>query len=289
MMFKKTVNPGRTEEYDIEERFKRTDTLTRRKLLEYIPVMILTNMSVFVLSTIDSLVAGNLVGSDALASVQIFIPAVMVLSVFSMLVSSGAGTSMSTCMGKNDVEAIRRTKNAVRTTMILAAAIVAVVQFPIIHIIMGSYDLSPEISSMVWQYAAGMMIAMPIGLISSVGSYQLTILGKMKMLMMLSVGESIINVLMDLFFVEIMHLGVAGIGYGTACANVFRCSATLIYLLKKSDILRSDHSGVYWKEVKDILYCGAPEAAASLMVAVQNYFMMRIILDGFGPAEKETG
>lgn len=272
------------EEYEIEERFRRTDTLTRRKLLEYIPVMILTNMSVFLLSTVDSLVAGNLIGSDALASVQIFMPAVMVISVFSMLVSAGSGTSMSTCMGENDVEAIRRTKNAVRTTMILAAAAVAAVQFPVIYLIISSYDLSPEIRTMTWQYAAGMMIALPLGLISSVGSYQLTILGKMKVLMILSLGESIINLLMNLFFVQVMHLGLAGIGYGTACANVFRCSATLIYLAKKTDILRSDHHGVHWKEVKDILRCGLPEAASSMMVAAQNYFMMMIILEGFGSA-----
>ena len=272
----------KTEEYDIEKRFKRTDTLTRRKLLEYIPVMIMTNMSVFVLSTVDGLVAGNLVGSDALASIQIFMPAVLMISVVSVLVSSGAGTSLSTCIGQNDVEAIRRTKNAVRTTMIAAAVIVAVVQMPIIYIIMSSYDLNPEIKSMVWQYAAGMMIALPIGLISSVGSYQLTILGKMRVLMVLSLGESIINLVMDLFFVEVMHLGVAGIGYGTACANVFRCSVTLIYLLKKSDVLRINYSGTHWKEVKDILRCGMPDAAASMMIAAQNYFMMKIILEGFG-------
>ena len=271
-----------TEEYDIEERFKRTDTLTRRKLLEYIPVMILTNMSVFVLSTVDSLVAGNLISSDALASIQIFMPAVLVISVVSVLVSSGTGTSMSTCIGRNDVEAIRRTKNAVRTTTIAATAFVAVVQMPIIYIIMSSYNLDPEIRSMTWQYAAGMMIALPIGLISSVGSYQLTILGKMRVLMILSLGESIVNLIMDLFFVEVMHLGLAGIGFGTACANVFRCSATLIYMLKKTDIFRSNHSGTHWKEVKDILRCGMPDATASLMIAAQNYFMMKIILEGFG-------
>ena len=278
------MDTGRTvtEEYDIEERFKRTDTLTRRKLLEYIPIMILTNMSVFVLSTVDSLVAGNLVGSDALASVQIFMPAVLAISVFSVLVSSGTGTSLSTCIGKNDVEAIRRTKNAVRTTMFAAAAIVAVAQLPIIYIFMDSYNLNSEIRNMAWQYAAGMMIAMPIGLISSVGSYQLTILGKMRVLMIMSLGESIINLIADLFFVELMHLGVAGIGYGTACANLFRCSATLIYLLKNTDLLRSNHSGAHWKEIKDILRCGMPDAAASMMVAAQNYFMMRIILEGFG-------
>ena len=116
---------------------------------------------------------------------------------------------------------------------------------------------------MVWQYAIGMMIAMPIGIISSVGSYQLTILGKMRVLMILSLGEGLVNLVMDVFFVEVTHLGIAGIGFGTACANILRCSATLIYLVKKTDMFRSGKTKARWAEVKDILYCGMPEAAAA--------------------------
>ena len=56
-----------------ESRFMRTGALTRVKLIEFIPVMILTNMSVFLLSTVDGLVAGNLVSGEALASISFFI------------------------------------------------------------------------------------------------------------------------------------------------------------------------------------------------------------------------
>lgn len=161
----------RLEHTNIEERFKRTDTLTNRKLREFIPVMILTNISVFMLATLISLVAGNLAGSDALASVQIFAPVQAVFGAPSLLVSAGTGTSLSTCMGRNDVEAIRRMKNAVLGT----AAIVAVVQFPFVSLIIDSYNLDPDIKALVWQYALGMMVTIPVGLVSSAGSYQLTV------------------------------------------------------------------------------------------------------------------
>ncbi len=270
-------------ENNIEKRFRRTNVLTRRKLLEYIPVMIVTNMSVFLLTTVDGLVAGNFVSSEALASVNIFLPGVIAICVISTLVSAGAGTSLSTCMGRNDMEAIQRTKSAVRSVMILGAIATAVLQFPILYAIMASYDLTPEVSKLAWEYAIGMMITLPLSLISSVGSYQLTILGRMRVLMFLTLGEGMINLIMDLFFAVVLDLGVAGIGFGTACANAFRCTATLIYMNKKTDILHSGHPKARLAEIKDILYCGIPEGAGALMVAVQNYFMMRIILDGFGP------
>lgn len=267
---------------NIETLYPRKGTLTGRKLREYIPVMILTNMSVFLLSTVDGLVAGNLVSEKALASINIFFPAMVIITIISAIVESGSATSLATCMGKNDTEAIHRTKGAVRRTMIGAAIFTAIIQFPIMYAVMASYDLSPEVREMAWQYSIGIMVALPVGLINSVSSYQLQIVGKMRVLMMLSVMEGILNLLFDLFFVVVVHLGVVGIGFGTASATVVRCVVVLIYIVFKTDIYRSQGAKSGWREIKDILYCGCPDAANMAMLALQNYFIMWIILREFG-------
>ena len=262
--------------------FRRKGTLTRRKLREYIPVMILTNMSVFLLSTVDGLVAGNMVSGKALAAINIFFPAMVIISVISVLVASGCATSMATCMGRNDVEAIRRTKKAAKIVMISAAAFTAIVQFPIMYAVIHSYDLTPEVSEMAWAYSAGIMVAMPLGLISSVGSYQLQIAGKMRVLMVLSLVEGILNTLLDLMFAGAMHMGIAGIGLGTASAAFVRCVITVVYMIKKTDIFRCQGAKAGRAEIKDVLYCGCPDAANMLMLAFQNYFVMWVILSEFG-------
>ena len=188
-----------------ESQFMEAGSLTRGKLLEYIPVMILTNMSVFLLSTVDGVVAGNLVSPSALASINIFYPAMIAVTVISSVVDSGAATSLATSMGSNNIERIRRAKSAVKLITILAVVFIAVVQVPIMKLVIGSYHLTPEVNEMVWGYAKGMMIALPLGVISSVGSYQLQILGKMRVLLVLSITEGIMNLVLDVFFVEAMH------------------------------------------------------------------------------------
>ena len=84
------------------------------------------------------------------------------------------------------------------------------------------------------------------------------------------------------FFVQVAQLGVVGIGLGTACANVLRCSATLVYLARETDLFRRGQPKARWVEIKDILSCGLPDTANSLMISAQNYFMMWIILKAFG-------
>lgn len=267
---------------NIEERFARTGSLTRRKLLEYIPTLLATNLSTLLLLSVDGLVVGNLVGSEALSAVNILYPAVLVVGLISDLIANGAATSLSTRMGENDREIILRAKSAVKQLMISAAVFVAIAQIPVFFWIIRSYHLSPELHRLTWQYALGIMVSMPFGLISTVGVCQLQIVGKMKALMKLAVLEGCVNLLLDLFFVGVLKMGVAGAGFGTAGANLVRCSVTVLYLAKKTDIYNCGGMKARWEDRREILSLGLPEASHSLMAALQNYVMIRFILVYFG-------
>ena len=262
--------------------FTRSGDLTGRKLREYIPAMVMTNLSMLLLISVDGLVAGNLVGSDALSSINIFFPVAVLTGVISTLASSGIATAISTAMGKNNVEEIDRIKGASLRTMIGMAVIMALVQVPVVWLVIGSYGLSEEMYAMTWQYAIGIMLCSPLSLVSTVGTFQLQIAGKMKALMWLSVAEGVANLAFDLLFVGAMDMGVAGAGYGTACANVIRCSATVIYLARATDIYKSKYKKCTIKDIKDVLRDGMPDASYSLIVAFQNYFIMKVLLDSFG-------
>lgn len=269
----------------IQNRFKRTDSLITKKLLAYIPVMILTNLSTLLLISVDGIVVGNLIGPDALSSVNIFYPASIMIGVVSDWAAAGVSIVLSVYMGKNDHEGILAAKLASKRVMVISAAFVALVQIPIVTLIINSYHLSPEMHQLTWQYAIGVMIAAPFGLISTIGVLELQIIGKMKILMGLSITESIVNLFFDLLFVGVFHMGVAGAGYGTMAANILRCLLTVLYIALRTDIYKSKGAVSGCKDIKTIFTKGLPDAANSLMLAVQNIFLMKIILFSLG----ETG
>ena len=277
-----STNNDKNNKTTIEERFTRTGSLTRRKLFEYIPPMLMTNLSTLLLISVDGLVVGNLVGSNALSAVNVFYPATLAIGVISVLIANGAATSLSTRMGENDRDNILHAKSAVNQLMIAAAVFVAIAQIPAVFWIIQSCQLSPELNRLTWQYAIGIMISMPFGLISTVGVCQLQIVGKMKSLMWLAVMEGGVNLLLDLFFVGVLKMGVAGAGFGTAGANIVRCLATVLYLSKKTDIYNCGNVKSRPDDWREILSLGLPEASHSLMLALQNYIMILLILTFFG-------
>ncbi len=71
--------PGSTE----GDQYRRRGSLTMRKLTEYIPVMIMTNISLLLINSVDRIVAGNLIGTEAMNSISIFYPVLLFTSVFS--------------------------------------------------------------------------------------------------------------------------------------------------------------------------------------------------------------
>lgn len=264
------------------DRYELSGRLTLKKLLEYLPALLLTNLSTLLLVSVDGFVVGNFLGEGALSSVNIFYPSTLLIGVIATLAAAGIGTALSVAMGNSDQEKLMRLKSASLKLMILAAVFVSVVQVPIVTALINSYDVSPEMKSLTWQYAVGVMIASPFGLVSFVGVYQLQIVGKVKALMYLSIVEGAVNFILDILFVGIMDMGVAGAGYGTMCANIARSSLTVLYLARKTDIYDSAGSKAGIGEYISIIKGGLPEAANALMLAVQNHFILKIILSVFG-------
>ncbi len=212
---------------DIERKYPLDGSMTTKKVWKSMPALIMTSISTLLLVSVDSLVAGNFVGEDALASVSFFSP-----------IESFIG------------------------------AITA--------------NVSPEVTDMMYSYAIGMMIATPFGLISAIGTYQLQALGKMNVLMTFSIVEGGANILLDLLFTGLLNMGVAGVGFGTLCANILRCTCTVIYLKKKTDMYSFGDAKPNASDIKEIVSKGLPESASIFINAVVGYVFAQVLIIYYG-------
>lgn len=79
---------------EIQRQFRLTGGLTRVKLIEYLPALIITNISTLLLVSVDGLVVGNLEGADALASVSLAAPVDFFICSLSILIASGSAMSL---------------------------------------------------------------------------------------------------------------------------------------------------------------------------------------------------
>ena len=276
-MFKDNTNTS-----NIEKMFYQNGSLIRKKIAEYIPALVMTNLSTLLLISVDGIIVGNFVSKDALSSVNIFYPATLVIGILSALTANGISNSLSTAIGQNDPQTVNKTKAASKLLVSLFAVITSIIQIPIIFFIINSYHLPAETQSLCWQYALGIMIATPFGLLSTVGALQLQIVGKMKVLRNLSLLETFVNLILDLLFVGVLKMGVAGAGFGTMTANIVRATATMVYLIRKTDVYKCGDTKSDIKTAMGMISFGTPEACNAAMLAFRSYFLMKVVLMAFG-------
>lgn len=169
------------------EQFQCDDSLVHYKLLSYLPFMIATNLATMLLSTVDGFVVGNLVGKEALAAVSIFMPISLVISILSVCISTGISSALSTSMASTEIDDITPLKRAARIIKFVSAVVVAAIAFPVASLLIRTYQLTPEMQDLVWQYAIGVLTSLPLGLVSTVCVYELTVLGKKEVLTWLAV------------------------------------------------------------------------------------------------------
>ena len=274
---------GWKDDSKIEKKYRLSKDFTFSKLLEYLPPMIVTNISTLLLITVDGIVAGNLVGQDALSAISIFGPVDTFIGAITAVVSTGASAVLSSRIGEVDNGRIMQAKKAVKFLSLLVPLLLSVIQIPLVLGIIVSYHLPENMMSLVVAYSIGIMISNPFGMLSAISVNEIQIMGKMKILMKLALMEGIMNLALDILFTGVFHMGVAGTGYGTAAACICRCIVTVIYLYKETDIYKTGDTKIVFSDIYEIISKGLPEAASMLVVVMQNYVLIRIILQSFGP------
>ena len=262
--------------------YRRNGIITARKLREYIPAMLVANISSLLLLTVNGLVVGNFVSSEALACVSFIDPVESLINTGSTLTACGIATSLSTAMGSGNSEAYEQNRVSSMRLMIVMSLLITAIELPLAWLVIRSYNLSAAMFAMTWQYALIRILSSPLEIFSVVCVYDLQILGKMKAVMWLTLTAGVSNLLFDLLFVAGLHMGVAGAGYGTACALLLRAVLSGTYIARRTDLFNRSRRKARLSDFSKILEYGVPDASYMFMGAVQDYFMIRILLFAFG-------
>ena len=182
---------------DITTKFKRKNSLIRMKYLEYVPVLFITNLASLLLITIDGIFVGNYIGSTALAAVDMFTPIEVLLSAYIALIAHGIADNFADALVGNDSMKKIYIAKAIKFVILFSIIILLIIQVPIAYTILKSYNSTPELYSMAKAYTIAMLISMPFQLISNIGACQFQEIGKVNVLMHISIIEGIINIILN--------------------------------------------------------------------------------------------
>lgn len=230
-------------------------------------------------NTVDTWVVGNYVGNDAYSAVGSVGPVVnMLIGAFTGL-ASGAGVVISQYYGAKKYDKVH---DAVHTTILLT--LILGVIFTFIGVFMTPYVLNiMKTPESVYDEAQKYLVIYFGGIIGlmiyNMGSGVLRAVGDSKHPFYYLVVSALLNIVLDLLFVIVFKMDVAGVAYATIISQGVSAILVLIQLMRNENCTKLilSHLKIHFAELKKILVVGIPSALQLGITAFSNVFVQSYI------------
>jgi len=254
------------------------------KLIRFsVPVM-LSGILQLAFNSADLIVVGRFAGDHALAAVGS--NTALVSLIINVLLGLCTGTSVVTArfFGAKDENNL---KDTVSTSMIIGAA--GGVIFALIGILLAEPLLTlmgtpEEVLPLAALYLRIYFAGLPILEIYNFASSVLRAVGDTRRPLYYLFAAGVLNVGLNLFFVIVLHMSVAGVGLATVISQCLSAGLTLLSLIRTQSIYRFDIRRIRFSKAafSQIIRIGLPAGIQGSLFSVSNVIIQSSV-NSFGP------
>lgn len=230
-------------------------------------------------NTVDTWVVGNYVSNEAFSAVGTVSPIINTLIGFFMGLASGAGVVISQYYGAKRYDKVH---DAVHTALVMTG--VLGVAFTAIGIALIPYmlrlmntpaEVVPESTAYLTIYFGGILGLM----LYNMGSGILRAVGDSRRPFCFLVAAALINIVLDLLFVIVFHMGVTGVAYATVIAQAISAVLVGVTLMRSDSCvrLRPRDLAISREMLGKIVTVGFPAAIQMAVTAFSNVFVQSYI------------
>lgn len=208
-----------------------------RSLLKFAIPVILGNLFQLFYTLADSVIVGKTLGANSLAAVGS--TSIIIYFVFCFIngFTGGFGICLGQRCGAKDEKGMRKSV-AVSTILSIAFTVVlTLICCLFAHEILYLMQIPADISGEAYDYMFVVLLGTGATVFYNMISNMLRALGDSKTPLYFLVFSSILNIFLDLFFILVFHMGVAGAAWATILSQFLSALLSLLVGLKNFQVL----------------------------------------------------
>lgn len=243
-----------------------------KSIILYSIPLILGNFMQQLYNTFDSLIVGNYVGSSALAAVGAGGQISFFLVAFYLGASSGAGILISQYYGAKDDEKLHAVVHNMMGIGIVLGVVITIVGIIFCPAFLGwigtPVDMMPDAVTYLRIFFGGMLFQVVYNMLAAV----LNAVGNSKRSLIYLIISSGLNIILDLLFVCVFKLGIAGAAWATVISQAVCCVLILKYLMGVEANYKVKLKDITLQRnyVKRIVKMGFPAAVQNAVIAFSS-------------------
>lgn len=223
-------------------------------------------------NAVDVAVVGRFASSEALAAVGSNTSVVSLLINLFVGISVGSNVVIANLIGRKEQG---RVKDAVHTSILLAlisGILMLVVGILIARPLLSLMSTPDNIMTMAVLYLRIYCIGMPFIMLYNFSAAILRSIGDTKRPLYCLVTAGVINACLNLFFVIVLHMAVAGVATATVISNVVSSGMALFFLCRSDETVRPELKKLrlHKDELVQILKIGVPAGVQGVVFSIAN-------------------
>ncbi len=249
------------------------------KILVYAIPLMLSGILQLLFNAADVIVVGRFAGHESLAAVGSTSALINLLINVFIGLSIGANVLVAQYFGAGkEMEVQDTVHTAITISLICGLALVFLGIFaagPLLKI-MGTPD---DVLEKAILYMRVYFTGMPVLMLYNFGAAILRAVGDTKRPLYFLIAAGVVNVILNLCFVILLHMGVAGVALATVLSQCISAVLVCRCLMKSDSAYRLDLSrlGVRWRTLKRIAQIGLPAGFQGAVFSVSNVLIQSSI------------
>ena len=234
-------------------------------------------------SMVDTIIVGRYVGVQALAAVGVTGSLSFLILGFTFGLTGGFSVIIAQRFGANDEDGLRKSVATSTILSIISTIIITLASMlsakPVLSLMNTPDDIINDAKIYIIIIYAGTCATVFYNMIAGI----LRSLGDSKTPLYFLILSSILNIILDLFFILNFNMGVRGAAYATVIAQGISGILCLIYALKKYPILRLKKEDWIWDKNFALkhLNVGIP-MALQFSITATGVMVLQTALNAFG-------
>lgn len=253
------------------------------KIVRYTIPIILTGILQLLFNAADLIVVGRFCGSVSVAAVGATGSIINLIINLFIGLSVGAGVTVAHGLGAGRDEEVHRTVHTAIPTAFLSGIILTVVGIlgaEYFLTLMGTPDDVIDLSTLYMKiYFCGILSSM----LYNFGAAILRAAGDTKSPLYYLTIAGVLNVVLNVFFVLVFHMDVAGVALATAISQTLSAFLVLLALTRREDACRLYLSKlcIHKKQLLQIIRIGLPAGIQSSLFSISNVIIQSSV-NSFG-------
>lgn len=241
--------------------------------------MLLGNLFQQLYSMVDAMIVGKFIDVDALAGVGSTGSVSFLIIGFTMGITSGSCVLPSQCFGAGDYSEMRKyIANAIYLciiTTVIVTSLAVTLCYPLLELMQTPADIIGIAYDYIIVVLGGISVTMAYNLMAGI----LRAMGDSRSPLYFLILASVINIGLDLLFIIVCKMGVAGAGWATVISQGISAALCFIYMKKNYPMLRFEKSELKFegRKVFELAKIGVPMGLQSSITAVGSIILQSAV------------